>query len=120
MRERLELQKDLFHRTLRLHALRSREENFELFQLAVDDSLVFDLAYHRVMECLADEETVETRRSKTGDWIAVSVGELLYWLSSNRSAMLNEVNTVVDSLGGIEIATYLLETRDSEPQAFAR
>ena len=112
MRDRIEMQKNLFHRTLRLHALRSRDENFELLQLVVDDPLVFDLAYHQVMERLEDEETVETRRTKTGDWIAINVSELLYWLSSNRSWMLNEINTIVDSLGGIEIATYLLETRE--------
>lgn len=114
MREKLEIQKDLFHRTLRLHALRSREESFELFQLVIEDSLIFDLVYHQTMQRLADNETIETRRSKMGDWIAVNIGELLYWLSSNRASMLNEINTIADSFGGIEIATYLLDNREGE------
>ena len=119
MRERLDLQKDLFHRSLRLHALRSTEENYELFQLAVDDSLIFDLAYHQIMERLSGEEAVESKRSKDGDWIAMNVSELLYWLSSNRSSILNEINTIVDLLGGIEIAIYLVETQEAELQPLA-
>ena len=118
MREQLDLQKDLLHRVLRLHALRSRDENFELLQLASDDKLIFDLAYHQIMERVAADENIETERSSDGQIFASKTGQILYWLSSHRSQMLTEINSIVDALGGIEIATYLIDDQPSETYQF--
>ena len=114
MQERLNLQKDLLHRILRLHALRSSEESFELLQLAIDDTLIFDLVYNQIMEKVDADAEVETTRSGMDQVLVQNLGQVLYWLSSRRSQLLTEINSIVASLGGIEIATYLIEDQASE------
>lgn len=110
-------QKDVLYRVLKLHCLRSKAEAFELLQLAIDDPVVFDLTYDRLLEKIAavpENEGLRIDTSDDGDCIVESTPALLDWLAVNRSIILAELDGIVTAMGGIEIASYLIE-QEREP-----